>query len=142
MSCKLRLRFRMRRQQLLTATPAPDLWSVIHGSALRHVIGGRPRMTAQIERLLDMAPLRNVTVQLLPFDAGAYPATGPFTILGFPEQEDLDVVYREGLTDSVYLEAAPDVSLHTKAFDHLRALALSPERSASLMHAILKEHSR
>ncbi|WP_370375319.1 Scr1 family TA system antitoxin-like transcriptional regulator [Streptomyces laculatispora] len=49
---------------------------------------------------------------------------------------------REGLTDSVYLESAADVSLYTKAFDHLRALALSPDRSASFMHAILKEHSR
>ncbi|WLQ45422.1 Scr1 family TA system antitoxin-like transcriptional regulator [Streptomyces laculatispora] len=46
------------------------------------------------------------------------------------------------MTDSVYLESAADVSLYTKAFDHLRALALSPDRSASFMHAILKEHSR
>lgn len=133
---------RSRRQQLLTTAPSPDLWIVVHESALRHVVGSRPIMAAQIERMLDTATLRNVTVQVLPFDAGAYPATGPFTILGFPEQEDPDVVYREGLTDSVYLESATDVSLYTKAFDHLRALALSPERSASFMRAIFKEHSR
>lgn len=133
---------RIRRQQLLTTAPSPDLWTVIHESALRHIVGSRSTMAAQIERILDVAALRNVTVQVLPFDAGAYPATGPFTILGFPEQEDPDVVYREGLTDSVYLESAADVSLYTKAFDHLRALALSPERSASFMRAIPKEHSR
>lgn len=133
---------RMRRQRLLTAAPAPDLWTVIHESVLRHVVGSRTTMAAQIDHVLGTTALRNVTVQVLPFDAGAYPATGPFTILGFPEQEDPDVVYREGLTDSVYLEAASDVSLYTKAFDHLRALALSPERSASLMRAILKEHDR
>lgn len=133
---------RMRRQQLLSTTPSPDLWTVIHESALRHVIGSRATMAAQVERILDAAASRNVTVQILPFDAGAYPATGPFTILGFPEQEDPDVVYREGLTDSVYLESATDVSLYTKAFDHLRASALSSERSASFMRAVLKEHSR
>ncbi|WP_406096608.1 helix-turn-helix domain-containing protein [Streptomyces sp. NBC_01013] len=133
---------RMRRQQLLTSTPSPDLWTVIHESVLRHVVGNRSTMAAQINHVLGVTALRNVTVQVLPFDAGAYPATGPFTILGFPEQEDPDVVYREGLTDSVYLEAVADVSLYTKAFDHLRALALGPERSVSLMRAILKEHDR
>ncbi|WP_405897911.1 helix-turn-helix domain-containing protein [Streptomyces sp. NBC_00727] len=133
---------RMRRQRLLTATPSPDLWAVIHEGALRHVIGDRSTMVEQIERLLDAASLRNVTVQILPFDAGSYPATGPFTILGFPEQEDPDVVYREGLTDSVYLESAADVSMYNKAFDLLRAFALGPERSASLMRTILKEHDR
>ncbi|HEY9326893.1 MAG TPA: DUF5753 domain-containing protein [Streptomyces sp.] len=133
---------RMRRQQLLTNAPSPDLWAVVHESVLRHVVGSRTTMAAQIDHVLRTTVLRNVTVQLLPFDAGAYPATGPFTILGFPDQEDPDVVYREGLTDSVYLEAAPDVSLYTKAFDHLRALALNPERSASLMRAIQKEHDR
>ena len=63
-------------------------------------------------------------------------------MLGFPEQEDPDVVYREGLTDSVYLEHPSEVSIYTKAFDQLRALALSPQRSASLIQSALEDHSR
>jgi Domain of unknown function (DUF5753)/Helix-turn-helix domain len=133
---------RMRRQELLTDASPPDLWTVIHQSALMHVIGNRQVMAAQLERMLEMARLRNVTVQVLPFDAGAYPVTGTYTILGFPEQEDPDVVYREGLTDSVYLEEPTDVHLYTKAFDHLRALALSPQKSAALIRKTLEEHSR
>ncbi|WEH33591.1 helix-turn-helix transcriptional regulator [Streptomyces sp. AM 4-1-1] len=133
---------RMRRQELLTADTPPDLWAVVHESALRHVVGDRSVMCDQLERILQMAKSRNVTVQVLPYDAGAYPATGPFTILGFPEQEDPDVVYREGLTDSVYLEDAADVSLYTKAFDHLRALALSPARSVMMIRDTMEEHSR
>lgn len=99
-------------------------------------------MAAQLERMLELAKLRNVTMQVLPFDAGAYPATGPFTILGFPEQEDPDMVYREGLTDSVYLELPADVNLYTTAFDHLRALALSPQRSVALIRRTMEEHTR
>ncbi|MFE0104069.1 helix-turn-helix domain-containing protein [Streptomyces sp. NPDC059009] len=133
---------RMRRQELLTSDGAPDLWAVVHQSALMHLVGSRQVMTGQLERMLEMARLRNVTVQVLPFDAGAYPTTGSFTVLGFPEQEDPDVVYREGLTDSVYLEDPKDVALYTKAFDHLRALALSPQRSALLITRLLEEHSR
>ncbi|MFD5899546.1 helix-turn-helix domain-containing protein [Streptomyces sp. NPDC060366] len=133
---------RMRRQQLLSESKAPDFWAVIHQSALMHVIGGRQVMAGQLERMLDIGQQRNVTVQVLPYDAGAYPTTGPFTVLGFPEQEDPDVVYREGLTDSVYLELPADVRIYTKAFDHFRALALSPQRSAALIRSALEEHSR
>lgn len=133
---------RMRRQELLTSDSAPDLWAVVHQSALMHIVGNRKVMASQLERMLEMAELRNVTVQVLPFDAGAYPTTGSFTVLGFPEQEDPDVVYREGLTDSVYLENPTDVDLYAKAFDHLRALALSPQRSTLLIKRFLEDHSR
>ncbi|MEU7582825.1 helix-turn-helix transcriptional regulator [Streptomyces sp. NPDC041068] len=133
---------RMRRQDLLMSRSAPDLWTVVHQSALMHVVGSRRVMADQLERMLEMAKLKNVTIQVLPFDAGAYPTTGSFTVLGFPEQEDPDVVYREGLTDSVYLEHPTDVALYTKAFDHLRALALSPQRSGLLIKRVLEEHSQ
>ncbi|MFG3287845.1 helix-turn-helix domain-containing protein [Streptomyces sp. NPDC048179] len=132
---------RMRRQELLTGEGAPDLWAVVHQSALEHVVGSHQVMTHQLERMLEIGKLKNVTVQILPFDAGAYPTTGSYTILGFPEQEDPDLVYREGLTDSVYLEEPKDVSLYSKAFDHLRALALSPQRSTLMITRILEEHS-
>ncbi|MDC0769277.1 helix-turn-helix domain-containing protein [Streptomyces sp. HD] len=133
---------RMRRQELLTSESAPDLWAVVHESALLHTVGNREVMTRQLERILEIQKLKSVTVQVLPFNAGAYPTTGSFTILGFPEQEDPDVVYREGLTDSVYLEEPKDVALYTKAFDHLRALALSPQRSAFLITRLLEENSQ
>ncbi|MFE5032957.1 helix-turn-helix domain-containing protein [Streptomyces sp. NPDC056683] len=133
---------RMRRQELLTRESAPDLWTVVHQSALEHMVGSRQVMTRQLERMLEIAKLKNVTVQILPFDAGAYPTTGSYTILGFPEHQDPDVVYREGLTDSVYLEEREDVALYAKAFDHLRALALSPQRSALLITRLLEKHSR
>ncbi|MGW0536667.1 helix-turn-helix domain-containing protein [Streptomyces sp. NPDC003032] len=133
---------RMRRQDLLMGDRAPDLWTVVHQGALMHVVGNRQVMAGQLERMLEMAKLRAVTIQVLPFDAGAYPTTGAFTVLGFPEQEDPDVVYREGLTDSVYLEGPKEVELYAKAFDHLRALALSPQRSALLIKRVMEEHSR
>ncbi|WP_197287759.1 helix-turn-helix domain-containing protein [Streptomyces apocyni] len=133
---------RMRRQELLMGASAPDLWVVVHQSALLHVVGNREVMTGQLEGMLEMAKLRNVTVQVLPFDAGSYPTTGSFTVLGFPDQEDPDMVYREGLTDSVYLEHPVDVDLYGKAFDHLRALALSPQRSTLLIKRVMEEHPR
>lgn len=124
---------RMQRQALLTAERPPDLWAIMHEGVLRHTVGNSQVMRAQLERILEATELANITVQVLPFDAGSYPATGAFTILGFPEQEDPDVVYRDGLTDAIYLESPGDIAQYTKAFDNLRALSSSPQRSTQMI---------
>ncbi|WP_371652931.1 MULTISPECIES: helix-turn-helix domain-containing protein [unclassified Streptomyces] len=133
---------RMERQALLTRTSAPDAWFIVHESALHHVMGDRKLMHDQLERMLTVGKLGNVTLQVLPFTAGSYPATGAFTILGFPEQEDPDLVYRDGLTDATYLDTPHDVGEYTRAFDNLRALASSPAHSTSLIRHVMEEHSR
>jgi transcriptional regulator with XRE-family HTH domain len=69
-----RVRLRMARQTLLTREHAPRLWAVVDEAALRRPVGGREVMRGQVERLLDAAKLPNVTLQVLPFGAGAHPA--------------------------------------------------------------------
>ncbi|GHJ30253.1 MULTISPECIES: helix-turn-helix domain-containing protein [Streptomyces] len=129
---------RMERQAILTSASPPDLWAIVHESVLRHVIGNAKLMRSQCERLLEMAALKNVTIQVLPFDAGSYPAVGALTILAFPDQEDPDVVYRDGLTDAVYLERPEDIAWYSKAFDNLRALSMSPQQSSNLIRQAMQ----
>ncbi|MFE7269847.1 helix-turn-helix domain-containing protein [Streptomyces sp. NPDC057623] len=136
------VRVRMERQTMLTRPDAPDAWFVVNEGALRHVIGDLAIMREQLERVLEAAELPTVTLQVLPFDAGTYPVTGSFTMLGFPAQEDPDIVYRDGITDAVYLEGEHHVREYTKAFDGLRAAALSPQRSIQLIKTMLKEYAR
>ncbi|MEU8978376.1 helix-turn-helix domain-containing protein [Streptomyces sp. NPDC058251] len=136
------VRVRMERQAMLTRTDAPDAWFIVNEGALRNVIGDRALMREQLERLLESAQLPCVTLQILPFDSGTYPATGTFTMLGFPAPEDPDLVYRDGITDAVYLEGEHHVREYTRAFDGLRAAALSPQRSAQLIKSVLKENAR
>ncbi|MFJ8074723.1 helix-turn-helix domain-containing protein [Streptomyces sp. NPDC096176] len=131
---------RMERHAMLVRPGGPSLWCIIHESVLHHVMGSRALMRDQLQRMLEVAAMRNVTLQVLPFNAGTYPATGAFTILGFPEQEDPDVVYRDGLTDAIYLEAPDDVVEYTRAYDNLRAIASSPPRSAALIKRVMEEH--
>ncbi|GGP67648.1 helix-turn-helix domain-containing protein [Streptomyces melanogenes] len=133
---------RMERQALLTRASPPDAWFIVHESVLRHVIGDPKLMYGQLERMLAVSELDNVTLQVLPFSAGSYPATGAFTILGFPEREDPDLVYRDGLTDATYLETSHDVEQYSRAFDNLRALASSPARSTDLIRRVMEVHSR
>jgi hypothetical protein len=135
------VRVRMERQALLTRAGGPDAWFVVNEGALRHVIGDEGLMREQLERVLESGELPSVTLQVLPFDSGTYPATGSFTMLGFPDQEDPDLVYRDGITDAVYLEGEHHVREYTRAFDGLRAAALSPQRSAQLITSVLKEYA-
>ncbi|MCD9878646.1 helix-turn-helix domain-containing protein [Streptomyces guryensis] len=136
------VRVRMERQAMLTRTDAPDAWFIVNEGALRHVIGDRSLMREQLERVLESAELPTLTLQVLPFDSGTYPATGSFTMLGFPAPEDPDLVYRDGITDAVYLEGEHHVREYTRAFDGLRAAALSPQRSTQLIKSILKEYAQ
>ncbi|NUV53646.1 helix-turn-helix domain-containing protein [Streptomyces coelicolor] len=136
------VRVRLERQDMLTRPEAPDAWFVVNEGAVRNVIGDREVMRDQLEKVLEAADLPSVTLQVLPFDSGTYPATGSFTMLGFPAPEDPDLVYRDGITDAVYLEGEHHVREYTRAFDGLRAAALSPQRSARLVQSVVKEYSK
>ncbi|GAA5115778.1 helix-turn-helix transcriptional regulator [Haloechinothrix salitolerans] len=129
-----RVTARMQRQRLLTDPAPPEYWAVIDEAVLHRTVGGRDVMAEQFERLLTMAALPHVTIQVVPFTAGAHPGMeGPFLILGFPEQADPDVVYVDSTTSGAYLELPADVRRYSLMFDHLRAAALKPDDSTDLI---------
>jgi len=132
-----RIEVRMARQTRLSQAEPLCLWTVLDEAVIRRVIGGPVTMRSQLDRLLDLADLPHVTIQVLPFTAGAHPGTGgAFEILQFPERADPDVVFLENLTDSLYVERDSDVYRYTVAFDHLRAKALDPDDSRRLITEI------
>lgn len=134
------VRVRMERQALLTYPDGPDAWFVVNEAALRNVVGDPTVMQDQLERLVKSVELPKVTLQVLPMDAGSRPATGAFTMLGFPDPDDPDLVYRDGITDATYLEGEHHIREYTKAFDGLMAAALSPYRSQQLLKSLTKEY--
>lgn len=130
---------RMNRQALLARDDAPKLWAVIDEAALRRVSGAPALLKSQLEHLLDLEPRTNITLQLLPFDAGFHPGLyGSFMLMGFPEPNP-DVVWVENLTNSVYFEGSDDVGRYTEVFDHLRAAALAPPETRSHVKRMIKE---
>lgn len=135
------VRVRMERQSMLTRSDAPDAWFIVNESTLHNVIGDRALMRKQLEFVVATTALPSVTLQVLPFDSGTYPATGSFTMLGFPAPEDADLVYRDGITDAVYLEGEHHVREYARAFDGLRAAALSPQRSTQMIISVLKDYA-
>jgi hypothetical protein len=67
-------------------------------------------------------------VQVIPLEAGAHPGMdSAFTILHLEEVSD--VVYVEGLIGNFYLQNPADIARYRRAFDQLRAIAMSPRDS-------------
>lgn len=129
-----RVEIRMARQAVLSRDDPLRMWVVLDEAVVHRAIGGPVVMRSQLERLLEGAHSPHVTLQVLPFSAGAHSGTsGAFEILQFPEPADPDVVFLENLTDSLYVEREADVYRYTVAFDHLRAQALGPDESRSLI---------
>ncbi|MDQ3406321.1 MAG: helix-turn-helix domain-containing protein [Actinomycetota bacterium] len=129
-----RVNGRLVRQRLLTDPHPPQYWAVIDEAVLYRVTGGPEVMRAQLTRLVEAAMMPNVTLQVVPFSAGAHAGMeAPFLILGFPEQADPDVVYVENTTSGVYLEQPSDVHRYTLMFDHLRATASPPDDTVELV---------
>lgn len=134
-----RVRVRLARQEQLTADDPLEYWAILDEAAVRRVMGGPEVMRAQLERLLGLGELPNVTVQILPFAYGGHAGTlGAFTILEFPNDIHSPVVYTEGMAGDVYLESEADLRRCELAYSHLRAAALSDKQSRTLMGEIAK----
>jgi transcriptional regulator with XRE-family HTH domain len=131
---------RIGRQAVLDRDPPPRLWLIVDEAALHRPVGGPQVMRAQLERLTEAAELPQVTLQVLPYDAGGHPGmAGAFVVLQFDETAGSDVVYIETQAGDLFLESETDLRRFGAIFEHLRAQALPPEASVALITRIMSE---
>jgi hypothetical protein len=136
-----RVALRVRRQALLEQAGGPRVWAVIDEAALRRPVGGPGVMRGQLERLIEATKLPNVTLQILPFTAGAHPAmVGAFSILRFADQELPDVVYIEHLTNALYMDRRDDVTHYLHVMDSVSTRADPPDQTVDVLHQLLQEY--
>jgi transcriptional regulator with XRE-family HTH domain len=135
-----RVDVRLTRQAILTKQRPVEVRAVLDEAAVRRMVGGHDVMRRQLGRMLELAELPNVIIQVIPFETGAHPGTmmGAFTILGFDHPADPGLVYVEGDSDP-YPDRDGDLQRYTMAFDHLRAAALSVSQTATLLRDLVKE---
>jgi hypothetical protein len=97
-------------------------------------------MRTQLKHLIELAERPNVTIQILPFEAGGHAAAGgPFSVLHFAEKDLSDVVYLEQLATAQYLEKPDMVRRYRAVIERLRLEAATPEDSLSQLHARLSD---
>jgi hypothetical protein len=83
-------------------------------------------MAAQVGKVLQLVHSDRITVQVIPFKAGAYAAADSyFVLLEFEDESNLwPVVYIEGLTDNQYLQRGSDIARYRETVEYLRGRAL------------------
>lgn len=130
---------RMKRQELLARTEPPHIWAVIDEAVIRRIVGSRDVMREQLKHLCKQTTQPHVTVQILPFEAGAHAAAvGSFVVLGGPAPE-LDVVYVDIIGGGLFMEKPQELARYKLAFEYLRAQALDIKSSAVLLNRVCEE---
>jgi transcriptional regulator with XRE-family HTH domain len=124
---------RLRRQQVLTRDPPLRLEAIIDEAVLHRVVGGPPVMAAQLQHLVEVGNMPNVTLRAIPFGVGAHPAMdNMFNILEFGDVAPR-VVYVEGLMGWLFIEKERDVARYEQVLEHLREIALDPKETIDLI---------
>lgn len=136
------IQVRLTRQRSLTREPPLRLWAVLDEPVLHRLVGGYRVMRDQLQRMIEATQLPNVTIQVIPFSAGAHPAMeSSFDILEFgPTAPSL--VYVEGLAGYMYLERSQDLQRYELVFERLRDIALTPQESIELIAETAARYSR
>jgi transcriptional regulator with XRE-family HTH domain len=131
-----RVAARMERQAILTRSGRlgpPEVCVILDEAALHRVVGGVDVMRVQLVKLVQASYRRNITVQVVPFGAGAYAGMhGGFVVLGFGH-DDPEVAFVDGFTRDQHLEDPAETRRYAYAFDRLSQRAASPEESRELI---------
>jgi transcriptional regulator with XRE-family HTH domain len=136
-----RVALRMRRQELLARDTPPRVWVVMDETVLRWPVGGTNVMRAQIDHLIEVQRLPQVTLQIMPFTNGPHPAmrAGAFQLFRFRARELPDVVYLDGLVGAVYLDKGDDVVVYRETLDRVSAQATPTRRTEAVLERIRKD---
>jgi transcriptional regulator with XRE-family HTH domain len=129
---------RLDRQAVLRRKPMPVLGFVIEEAVIRRPIGGPEVMKDQLRHLAECARMRNVSLQVMPTRRYTHAGLeGPMVLLETPERRNL--AYVEGQRGSFLISDKDEVSVLTQRYGVIRAQALSPEESLSLMDQVVGE---
>jgi transcriptional regulator with XRE-family HTH domain len=121
------------RQRAVFGERRTRVVALIGEAALRSAAVSGEVMQEQLNRLLEIsANSAETVIRVLPLLCGA-PSCGPAAILRFAEASSLGAVYLRGLSGGVCLAGQQDVASYTRAFEHIKAFALSPTDSMRLL---------
>ncbi|MFF5568217.1 helix-turn-helix domain-containing protein [Streptomyces sp. NPDC012623] len=127
-----RLRGRLERQAILTRTPPVSFSFVLYEAVLRSPVGGSDVQRDQLVHLVELAQLRNVSLQVLPFQRFVSAALdGPMMLLANAAHERYGYVTGQSLSEFMPLQE--QVGKLTERYGRLRMEALGAEESKNFI---------
>jgi hypothetical protein len=129
---------RMGRKSIFDRSPCPALSFVQEEVTLRRRVGGTMVWRQQLEHLLEVAQLRNVTLQVMPTDSGAHPGlSGKIEVLKFEDGTAM------GRSDGAYngrpTSDPKQLRILELRYSTIRAQALTPRESLAFIEQLLGE---
>jgi hypothetical protein len=114
-----RVAVRMERQTIFDRAEAPRLHAVLNEAVLLRKVGGSGVMRAQLAKLREFAERPEITIDVLPFRAGAHAAmNGSFALLDFANpNEDPSVAYVETAISAAYLQKPAEIERYNAIFE-------------------------
>ncbi|MEV0402714.1 helix-turn-helix transcriptional regulator [Actinoallomurus sp. NPDC050550] len=130
----------LRQDKVFNREDRPQQHYVLDEAVIRRRVGGQrdPKiMPRQLARILEIARMPDVTIELIPFDKGShFGLLGDFTLLGF-DSGPAGVLYLENARGGDLTVAdSEQIAAYLEAFDHLRQLALPEEESMAFIEAV------
>ncbi|WP_406387233.1 Scr1 family TA system antitoxin-like transcriptional regulator [Streptomyces sp. NBC_00211] len=127
---------RQARWSIFNRTPAPTLSFVHEESTLRRPIGGTMVWRQQLERLLEVSELRNVSFQVMPLDREVHAGMdGGIDVLKFGD--GTAVGRSEGAFNGRPVSDAKRLRILELRYGMIRAQALSPRESRAFIEHLL-----
>jgi hypothetical protein len=132
---------RTERARILNDATRPVYWATLHEHVLRVPVGGPAVMAEQLDHIAELAQQRVVLVQVLPYDVGAHAGMGGMmTLMDFEDAPP--TAYTETQFSGNLLDEPTVVKRAQRAYDLLRAAALSPEASLALIQSAAEDYRR
>ncbi|MCT9107866.1 helix-turn-helix domain-containing protein [Streptomyces mirabilis] len=129
---------RMARRSIFERSPAPTLSFVQEEVTLRRPVGGRMVWRRQLEHLLELGQLRNVSIQVMPTDCEEHFGTGGLIeVLRFPD--GTAVGRSEGAFNGRPVSDPKQLRILDLRYGMIRAQALTPRESRALIEQTLGE---
>ncbi|MFG2408857.1 helix-turn-helix domain-containing protein [Streptomyces brevispora] len=129
---------RMARRLIFDRDPLPSLSFVQEEVTLRRPVGGTMVWRRQLERLLEVGRLRNVSIQVMPTHCEEHPGTGGLIeVLKFPDGSA--VGRSEGMFGGRPVTEPKQLRILELRNGMIRAQALSPRESLVFIEQLLGE---
>lgn len=129
---------RKRRQELTRERPNTSFSFVLEEHILRRCLGGVEVRAEQLQHILSLAALRNVTVQVMPVVSVCHAGLdGPLALLETADGRRL--AYSEGQKNGRLIANVTEASVLHQRYATLRSQALNPLESVGLLERIRGE---
>ncbi|MFK4224176.1 helix-turn-helix domain-containing protein [Streptomyces sp. NPDC019890] len=129
---------RVARQSIFERSPAPALSFVQEEAALRRPVGGTMVWRQQLERLLEVGRLRNVSLQVMPIHGEAHPGLdGRIEVLKFGD--GTAVGRSDGAFNGRPTSDPKQLRILELRYGTIRAQALTPGESLAFIERVLGE---